>query len=48
MVRSEATGCCELLRRSGKRYKISQFADDTTLILGSLRELKAANKAIKR
>ena len=32
----------------GRRYKTSQFADDTTLILGSLKELKAANKAIKR
>ena len=32
----------------GRRYKISQFADDTTLILGSLKELTAANKAIKR
>ena len=32
----------------GRRYKTSQFADDTTLILGSLKELKAANKAMER
>ena len=29
-------------------YKISQFADDTTLFLGSIKELKAAYAAIRR
>ena len=31
-----------------KYYKISQFADDTTLLLGKLREIKLANRAIDR
>ena len=31
-----------------KYYKISQFADDTTLLLGRLREIKLTNKAIDR
>jgi hypothetical protein len=32
----------------GRRYKLSQFADDTTIFLGSKREIKLANAAIKR
>lgn len=31
-----------------RHYKISQFADDTTLLLGSIKELKFANLAIKK
>ena len=29
-------------------HKISQFADDTTMLLGNLKEIKYANKALKR
>jgi hypothetical protein len=32
----------------GRRYKLSQFADDTTICMGSKRELRLANAAIKR
>ena len=32
----------------GHRYKLSQFADDTTVLLGSKREIKLANAAIQR
>jgi hypothetical protein len=32
----------------GKHYKLSQFADDTTLLLGNLKELKPITKAIGR
>jgi len=32
----------------GHRYKLSQFADDTTVLLGSKKEIKLANAAIQR
>ena len=32
----------------GHRYKLSQFADDTTILLGSKKEIKLANAAIQR
>eukprot|EP00966_Prymnesium_polylepis_P210456 4873509-Prymnesium_polylepis.1 len=31
----------------GNAYKLSQFADDTTIILGKKKEIKAANKALQ-
>eukprot|EP00966_Prymnesium_polylepis_P101222 2344300-Prymnesium_polylepis.1 len=32
----------------GHRYKLSHFADDATVLLGSKREIKLANAAIQR
>jgi hypothetical protein len=32
----------------GKKYKLSQFADDTTVLLRRVREIKYANRALKR
>ena len=32
----------------GRRYKISQYADDTTLLLGNVREMKLAFKVLER
>ena len=32
----------------GKKYKLSQFADDTTVLLRRVRDIKYANRALKR
>jgi len=48
IFRHATAGLKGILIIKGKYYKLLQFADDTSLMLGSIAELKHAEKGIKK